>query len=112
MIRYHVAGETYEPGDSLISRDRLTEAGYEIAWKWDEADEGFDGDVVCLFEALAEAQEFRIDCGGTILAVTIPDQIEDQYQTEHGYITPRIVRVAEGYIAVTQGIPAEWIAKG
>lgn len=110
---YHVAGEAYESGDPLLCWNRLADMGIEVEWKWGEADAGFDGDCVCLFSTHAEAVDFQSLYGGTILTVTIPDVIEDLYElATGGYISPRMMTVDEGYTAVQNGIPAEWITEG
>lgn len=98
---YHVSS-TYSDGDDLLSWDAYTERYGETpgAWKWDEAEEGFDTDIVCLFRAIEDAREFVATFGGThILEVTIPDD-DDQC---------RFVTNEEGYDAVMRMIPAEYI---
>lgn len=99
---YHVTTDDYSLGEALWCRDELLERGVEVAWKWD-ADEGLDGDVVCLFEARDEAEEFRRDWlpTGRILAVELPEDWEDW--------GIRMTRVDEGYPAVYRTIPAEFI---
>lgn len=107
---YHVAGEQYQAGEPLLCWDRLTDLGVAITWKWDEAEVGFDGDVVCLFVDRAEADEFATEHGGTLLIVTVPDAIDALYDLPWGgYLQPEMTRVSEGYPAVRDGIPAEWI---
>jgi len=111
-IYYHIAGTQYVAGDALLCWDRLIDSGVAVEWKWDDADEGFDGDVVCLFSDLAEAEEFFSEHGGTLLTITVPEEIQDQYETPYGdYIQPRLTAVSEGYVAVFDGIPVEWISR-
>lgn len=107
---YHVAGEQYQSGDPLLCYDRLTALGIEIEWKWGDLDVGYDGDVVCLFETLAEAHEYQSEYGGTLLTVTIPDELDGIYELPwSGCLNPWLTTVDEGYPAVHDGIPAEWI---
>ena len=102
MHYYHVASRDYTKGEPLLCWDRLAELGAvtEADWRWADADPGFDGDVVCLFETMGEAQEFAAEHGGIILAVDVPDD-QQQY----------IVRVEEGYPAMPGEVPAEWITR-
>lgn len=112
---YHVAGEKYEVGDPLLPFNALLDMGIlcEEDWQWEDAELGFDGDVVCLYASRDEATEHMAIFGGAIiLAVNIPDDEEEFYphQTAYGtYITPRMTRVDEGFVAMERGIPAEWI---
>lgn len=107
---YHVAGAEWVVGEPLLCRDRLVALGVDIAWKWDDAPEGFDGDVVCLFDNYDEAAEFRAEFGGELVAVTIPEDMDDSYALPWGgYISPRMTQVDEGYTAIADGIPSEWI---
>lgn len=114
---WHVAGEKYEAGDPLLPWNTLVEMGVLTGddWHWDEAEEAFDGEVVCVYEAEDEAREHADDMGGTVLTIVIPDDHDDDdpilYSNPYGgYITPRSERVAEGFLAFRGGIPAEWIA--
>ena len=116
---YHVAGPRYEAGDDLLCWDRLTATRIlaDEDWHWDDAPDGWDGGVVCVYETLAEAVAHRDDLGGVILAIELPDTLdalaEDPGQYESyagaGYLRPRPERVEEGYLAFRGGIPAAWI---
>lgn len=113
---YHVAGAQWTIGEPLLCWDHLADLGIERVWKWPDAPEGYDGDVVCLFTNRAEATEFAAETGGTILTITVPDGDDDDLGTfalpwnNSGYISPRLTTVEEGYPAIEQGIPAEWIS--
>lgn len=100
---YHVAHVSYQPGDALWCRNELEIMGAAPPWQWEDADEGFDGDVVCLFRAQAEATDFIAELcpNGRLLAVDLPDDLE-----AYGL---RLTRVDEGYPAVYGHIPAEYI---
>ena len=94
---FHVADRSYKPGEDLFCWDELERLGCAPEWKWEEADIGFDGDVVCLFESLDEAREFQAahSPDGIILRVELPE--------------PAPVRVEEGYPAVYGRVPATYI---
>lgn len=101
---WHIAHHSYQPGDTLKSWNDLRDEGHEAAfeWKWDEADAGFDSDVICVFPDTArgriEADWLWSDHPDShLLRIDIPDD-ED----------PTIVTVQEGYPAL-YSIPAEWI---
>jgi len=114
-IYYHVTGSEYQEGDPLLSLERLEEAGVEVEWKWEDADYGFDADVVCVFDDLKQAKLFKEDFhpNGKILKIAVVQEDLDDpiaWQTRWGfYITPRQTTVEEGYVAFRDGIPAEWI---
>lgn len=114
---WHVAGAQYQAGDPLLPWNSLIADGTltEDDWHWDDAPEGWDGDVVCVYESEAEAREHLGSMGGTLLVITVPDDHDDadplQYDNPYGgYIRPRSLRVEEGYLAFANGIPCEWIA--
>ena len=116
MRYYHVAGEQWQAGDDLLSFDRLADLGIDVTWKWDDAEAGFDGDVVCIFETRTEADEYQGEHGGTVLVVDIPDNelTDAQYMAASRARCLRADRlwtrrVDEGYLAVVNGIPAEWL---
>lgn len=114
QVVYHVAGQQYESGDPLLCWDLLVAAGIltDEDWQWEDAEAGYDGDVVCLFEDRVEAEQFASERGGRLLTITLPDDADlGQYETFAGYISPRLTRVAEGYLAVRGGIPAAWITE-
>jgi|SRR5947209_6478957 len=92
---YHVVGDGWAEGQDLLSWDELESLGESLTWKYDG--EPFDTDVICLFETLTEAEAFRSEYGGTILAVTLP---AETYTTT----------VSEGFTAVPRRIPGEWVA--
>lgn len=102
---YHVAAETYEAGDDLKCFDLLEEQGYEVAWKWEDAEVGFDSDVICLFESREDAAQFVVDFQptGRLLRVELPDD----YQA-WGI---RLTTVREGYPAVFRSIPAAFVSE-
>ena len=110
-IFYHVAGEQWQAGDDLLCWDRLEAAGIAVDWKWGDAPAGFDGSVVCLFESLDEAQEYQSEYGGTIVAVNVPVVMPEMVPAVMGgYIHPRRTTVDEGYTAILDGIPADWLS--
>lgn len=99
---YHVAPSAFRLDDDLLCWDELEARGEAPAWKWGDAELGFDGDVVCLFESLAEAEAFANEFlpDGQILAVDL-DSADDV----------RLVRVSEGYPAALRRIPARYIRR-
>ncbi len=101
---WHIADASYN-GGPLVCRDSLARAGNAPAWKWgDDAPDGFDGDVVCLF---ADTPRGRTEADWLwhehqafhLLRVDVPADVHDDVMTT----------VAEGYPAVRDEIPAEWI---
>ena len=95
---YHVVGDGWQPGEDLLSYDAHEERyGEPPAWKWDG--EPFDTDVVCVFDTLDEARDFRdtFASGARVLAICVDDD-EDRL---------RWTRVDEGYRAVFRCIPAD-----
>ncbi len=112
MRYYHVTGPDYNEGEHIYCYDRLVEMGCAPAWKWEEAEDGFDGDVVCLFDNLDDAKEFKHDYqpNGQILAIDVEP---DEYGIdETGLYSPegnriKIVTVSEGYYAVYGHIPGD-----
>lgn len=105
---YHVAGGSWEPGDDLMTWESLKASGIEGVWKWEDAEEGFDGDVVCLFDAIEDAREFRRDFGGAaIVAVTL--DVEDGRALLSSY-ERAIERNAEGYLCIRADIPAQYLS--
>lgn len=115
MRCYHVAHESWEPGQPLVCRDRLGDAA--PPWKWEAAEEGFDSDVVCLFDDLDAARDFQRLYGGRLVAVDLPDGLEepgDEWDDitdldPYGYGRARLLVVDEGYLAITDGVPAAWL---
>lgn len=49
MRFWHIAHPSWTPDQPLRSRNGLAAQGVHLPWLWDEAEEGTDGDVVCLF---------------------------------------------------------------
>lgn len=100
---YHVADPSYTAGADLMCYDLLVDAGIAPAWKWEEQNEGLDTDVVCLFESLDDAKEFQSDFqpDGIVLSVFIPEDAAGEV---------RFTRVREGYTAIRNRIPAEFIS--
>jgi hypothetical protein len=97
---WHIAHPTYTGGD-LICRDQLAAENRAPQWLWDEADEGFDGHVVCLFpdtpRGRTEADWMWADRPNFhLLRVTLPDDHD-------------LTHVYEGYPAVEGHIPARHI---
>jgi hypothetical protein len=86
-------------GEDLYSQDELCDMGVEVEWKFDG--EPADTDVVCLFDTLAEAVDFRqvFAPDHKMLEVTISDD-EDELT---------MVTVSEGYTAVVRRIPSRCI---
>jgi hypothetical protein len=92
---YHVAGDGWNPGEALYCFDALERMGHAVAWKWEP--EPIDTEVVCLFESRAEAEDMQAEYGGTVVTVQVPSDAG-------------LIRVAEGYPARYECIPAEWIS--
>lgn len=96
---FHIAGPNYRIGDDLLCWDELDAAGEAPEWKWDG--EPFDTDVVCLFETREDAEQAIADglfpADVTLLRVEVPADAT-------------VTRVSEGYPAIFNRIPAEWIS--
>jgi hypothetical protein len=99
---WHLAHPLWTFGQSLRSRNALLADGLDIPWLWDEADEGTDGDIVCLFPDTEQGRmeagwlaEDRPNC--TVLRVELPDNIE---MTRAEW---------ENYPAVPDEIPADYL---
>ncbi len=98
---WHIGHPTYTPGTDLTCRNILAQYGQAPEWAWPDADEGFDGDVVCLFP---DTPRGRIEADWMwserddyhLLRVELPDDIET-------------TTVEEGYPAVDYRIPAEHV---
>lgn len=98
---WHIAHPSYAIGEALECRNRLAEDDRAPEWAWDEADEGFDGDVVCMFpdtpRGRTEAEWLWADRPDHhLLRIDLGD--------DHAITT-----VEEGYPAVIGEIPAEHI---
>jgi hypothetical protein len=92
---FHVAGPDWRPGDALLSLEqRVTRGEADISdWRWAERPYG-DGSEhrIFLFRVRAEAIEFQVIHGGTLLRVTDPEDVRAD--------------PAEGYPCVFGPIPA------
>ena len=95
---YHVASDRYQTGDDLLCWSRLADQGLvtDADWKWEDAEVGFDEDVVCLWESEAKAREFQAETNGRLLRIEIADDDTEIILT----------RVSEGFPAVLYSIPA------
>ena len=107
MARYvHIASKDYQHGQPLRCWNNLLDDGVVSVddWKWSDADQGTDGDVVCMFDLEDEDQArdaawHFAEAGGTILAVDLGAIGADEAE-------PCLTYVAEGYPAVVGHIPA------
>ena len=102
---WHVTGPDYQPGDDLLSWDVMVDRGMAPVWKWDHADEGTDGLMVCLFrddEAGRRERDWFADDldGAQVLRVEIDDDDERIVWTRASY---------EDYVAVVHSIPGDLI---
>lgn len=104
---FHVAPNSYNEGEDLLSWDAYTERFGETpgAWKWDEAEEGFDTDIVCVFrgdqrDAAVEFIEMWMDGSAKLLTIEIP---------EDAMAEVRMGVNEEGFDYVARMIPAEFI---
>ncbi len=120
---YHIADESYQEGEPLLSWNKQKEMGMEPTWKWDDAEEGYDGDMVSLARSDGEADEVRQHIGrGKKLVVDIPDDFESrdrdaeaaasaEWPYTRGKGHPRFIQQnSEGYPAVRDFVPASWIS--
>lgn len=99
---WHIAHPSYDGGD-LICRNNQPAAGVDIDWAWDDADEGFDGDVICLFP---DTEQGRRETDW--LWFERPEHILLRIDTPDGTAT---TTVEEGYPAIIGTIPGEWITE-
>jgi hypothetical protein len=102
---WHVTGPDYQPGDDLMCWDMLVDRGIAPEWKWDEADEGTDGHMVCLFaddERGRRERDWLADdiAGAQILRIEIDQDDERIEWTRASY---------ESYAAVVGSIPGDLI---
>ena len=110
-VRYwHIAHPSYVGGD-LQCRSNL--GADAPTWAWDEAPEGFDGDVVCLFVDTPEGRQEADDLWSdrptyTLLRVDLPATDAD-YDWDEAPLT--VTTVEEGYPAVIGAIPARYITE-
>jgi hypothetical protein len=100
---WHIAHHSYCDGDDLLCRDLLVKRGCAPEWHWDDAPEGFDGNVVCMFpdtpKGRVEADWYWDEQSQfVLLRVEVPD--------ESAYL---VGEVEEGYPAMDHRIPSEWI---
>jgi hypothetical protein len=106
---WHIAHPDYQSGDDLLCRSQLAQEGRAPEWAWDEADQGFDGDVVCLFPDTAGGRTdadwlwserpnyalLRIDLPSDIRTI----QVEEGYPAVPGCICGETVTVVRaGYV--------------
>lgn len=111
QVFYHVAGPHYQAGDALLCWDTLIESGIvtDEDWHWDanDAEIGYDGWAICVFETRTEAESFAADYSFTraVLTVTVPADYDPRDRS-----FPRHDRVSEGYRCFVGHIPAEWIS--
>lgn len=106
---WHVAHDSYRDGMPLISRDRQDHYGIETPWKWDDADEGFDSSVICLFPDTPEGRRetdwlwfdhksyvlLRVEIDEDFYMMT---EVEEGYPAVHGEIhTEDITVIRRGY---------------
>jgi hypothetical protein len=113
---YHVAGTSWTPGDDLLAWCTLADLGLELPGVYEDAPTGWDGEFVCLYPTLAEAEEHIDEFGGAaIVEVDVPDADDAAWDMLYdmrrysGYISPRLTTCREGYVAVERGIPAAWL---
>jgi hypothetical protein len=104
MRYWHIAHPTWTPDQPLRSRNALLADGVDIPWLWDEADEGTDCGIVCLFpdteQGCMEAGWLADDRPGyAIVQVDIPEDA-DIFMTRAEW---------EGYPAVQDEIPAAYL---
>src|ERR1017187_8053105 len=97
---WHIADESYCDGDALYCRNIQGFHGVTTAWKWgDDAAEGFDSDMVCLFpdtpNGRQEADWLWYEHRASVL---LRVSIDDDYYT--------VTQVEEGYPAVVGQIDA------
>lgn len=103
---YHVAPSTYSEGENLYSFIELwNTTGEQPEYKWNEMPFDFyidtqDANVVCLFESIEEARDFRANflTDGIILEINIPE-----WALSEGI---SMDRVDEGFPCVYHRIPA------
>lgn len=102
MRYWHIAHPIWTPGQPLRSRNSLVADGVDIPWLWDEASEGTDGDVVCLFR---DTEQGRREAGWlaedrpthTIVRVDLPEDVD-------------VTRAEwENYPAVRDAVPAGFL---
>lgn len=97
---WHIAHPDWQPGQPLRCRDELLAEGHDVPWLWDEADEGLDGDIVCLFPDTEQGRKeagWLLDDrpGYRVVHVDLPEGVE-------------VTRASwEDYPAVRSHVPAE-----
>jgi hypothetical protein len=103
---YHVAPATYAEGATLFSFIELWNTTGEMPeYKWVDMDVDFytdsmDANVVCMFDTLEEARQFRSDflADGKVLAINIDEWMKNEGIT--------LDMVDEGFTCVYNRIPA------
>lgn len=104
MRFWHIAHQDWVPGQPLRSRNALASDGVELPWLWDEADEGTDCNIVCLFSNTEQGRKeagWLLDDrpGYHIVRVDLPDDYD-------------ITRAEwEPYPAVRDEVPAEYLTE-
>jgi hypothetical protein len=103
---FHVTTTAYNTGEDLLSWDayiaRYGEA--PCAWKWDEAEEGFDGHLISLLreDQASEIADVAAYIDGPALVLTI--ETDEAWEQELGFDVN-----SEGYTVALHRIPAEVI---
>ncbi len=87
---WHVAHDSYRDGTPLVCRNLQATLDIETPWKWDRADDGFDGGVICLFpdtpQGRTEADWLWYEHPGyVLLRVDIDEDGYDMTVVEEGY---------------------------
>lgn len=133
---YHVASESWQPGEPLVGRDFLENTmGYHTPWKWEgDAPEGFDGDGVSLYFHLTgnrtdNARDFQRTYGGRLVEVRVPNQFIAGNRTSRSHARdewygspfdthsppgsddPLFTKNEEGYPFIVGFVPASWITE-
>jgi hypothetical protein len=100
---WHIAHPSYTSGSDLRCRVELEADGQAPEWMWDDAEEGLDGGVVCLFpdtpRGRTEAEWLWYERRPyVLLRVEVPADVE-------------VGEVDEGYPCVEGRVPAAWITE-
>lgn len=102
MRFWHIAHADWTPGQPLRSRNALLADGVEVPWLWDEAADGTDCDIVCVFPDTEQGRKeagWLLDDrpGYHVVRVDLPDDY-DMTRAEW-----------ENFPAVRDEIPAEYL---
>lgn len=99
---YHVAPNSYKPGDDILSYQALREMGKKPKWKWETDPNTFvDSYGISLHDNLPEAEEHAKEYGGKLLKVEVPE--DDGYGDHRGRVNK------EGYPTIEDRVPGEWV---